>query len=396
MITLKSFEKGVRWRPFLSTRGKTYPDFLSRDAQHGFKRLAHRGDYGTLFIPGDLPVALPPFSALPLPEMNSPIALWPEIGLLTDEELKLFIKGVAGALRAVKPRIVMKWENRTDVVTVAIAMATRLIEELNWYAASFGDGVRVYVGDCDRNSLRIVVETSTDVLPLVYMREKRTFEEKSKRISGLFDEAVRLLGTFCLTWMDLRSEAMEFYEWNILPELDTPGYYDDEQIKQEQEYYEALKSSYQNTRFSLERKGVEKRLERFRRKVLKFKPENEVEEKCRVWFMAVVELLKDDMATAVREIYENGFQDDCLDPKYMFPILYDVENDAVTDFYERTVNESLQSGASVGVICDWEISLKKSDPGIEVRISNLKHVIRVLARLCRVFGFFYDGNGGLC
>ncbi|MCR4287467.1 MAG: hypothetical protein NUW09_05600, partial [Deltaproteobacteria bacterium] len=197
-------------------------------------------------------------------------------------------------------------------------------------------------------------------------------------------------------WADIRSEAMEFYEWNILPELETPGYYDEEQIKQEQEYYEALKSSYQNTRFFFPRKGMEKRPERFRRKVLKFKPENEVEEKCRVWFMDVVELLKDDMATAVREIYENGFQDDCLDPKYMFPILYDVENDAVTDFYERTVNESLQSGASIGVICDWEIPLKKSDPGIDVRISNLKHVIRVLARLCRVFGFFYDGNGGLC
>lgn len=396
MITLKSFEKGVKWRPFLSTRGKTYPDFLSRDAQYGFKRLAHRGDYGTLFIPGDLPVALPPFSALPLPEMNSPIALWPEVGLLTDEELKLFIKGVARALLVVKPGIEMEWENHTDVVTVAIDMATRLIEELNWYAASFGDGVRVYVGGCDGSSLRIVVETSTDVLPLVYTREKRTLEERSKRISGLFDEAVRLLGTFCLTWMDIRCEALEFYEWNILPELETPGYYDEEQIKQEKEYYEALKSSYQNTGTFFQRKGMGKRLERFRRKVLKFKPESEVEEKCRVWFMTVIELLKDDMATAVREIYENGFQDDCLDPKYMFPILYDVDNDAVTDFYERTVNESLQSGASIGVICDWEISLKKSDPGIEVRISNLKHLLRVLARLCRVFGFFYDRKGGLC
>lgn len=390
MITLNSFKKGVRWRPFLSTRGKTYPDFMSREAQQGFKRLSHRGDDGTLFIPGDLPVALPPFSAFSLPEMNAPIALWPEVGLLSDEELKLFIKGVAKALLSFNPGIAMRWENHTDVVTVAIAMTTRLMEELNWYASSFGDGVRVYVGDCDGSSLRVIVETSTDVLPLVYMREKRTLEEKAERISGLFDEAVRLLGTFCLTWSDLRSEAMEFYEWNILPELETPGYYDEEQIKQEQEYYEALKSCYQNTRSFFQRKGMEKRLERFKRKVLKFKPESEVEEKCRKWFMTVIELLEDDMATAVREIYENGFQDDCLDPKYMFPILYDIENDAVTDFYERTVNDSLQSGASVGVICDWEVPLKKIDSGMEDRISNLKHLIRVLARLCRVFGFLAD------
>lgn len=390
MITLNSFKKGVRWRPFLSTRGKTYPDFMSREAQQGFKRLAHRGDDGTLFIPGDLPVALPPFSALSLPEMNAPIALWPEVGLLSDEELKLFIKGVARALLAVKPTIAMRWENHTDVVTVAIAMTTRLMDELNRYAASFGDGVRVYVGGCDGSSLRVIVETNTDVLPLVYVREKRALEEKAERISGLFDEAVRLLGAFCLTWMDIRSEAMEFYEWNILPELETPGYYDEEQIKQEKEYYEALKSCYQNTGSFFPRKGMKKRLERFRRKVLKFKPESEVEEKCRKWFMTFIELFEDDMATAVREIYENGFQDDCLDPKYMFPILYDIENDVATDFYERTVNDSLQSGASVGVVCDWEVPLKKIGPGMEVRISNLKHVIRVLARLCRVFGFSAD------
>lgn len=390
MITLNSFEKGVKWLPFLSTRGKTYPVFMSREAQQGFKRLAHREDNGTLFIPGDLPVALPPFSALAFPEMNAPVALWPEVGLLTDEELKLFIKGVAKAILAVKPGIDMRWENRTDVVTVAIGIMTRLMDELNRYAASFGDGVRVYVGGCDGSSLRVIVETNTDVLPLVYKREKRTLEEKSKRISGLFDEAVRLLGIFCLTWSDLRNEAMEFYEWNILPELETPGYYDDEQIKQEQEYYEALKSCYRNTRFFLPRKGMEKRLERFRRKVLKFKPEGEVEEKCRKWFMTVIELLEDDMATAIREVYENGFQDDCLDPKYMFPVLYDIENDIVTDFYERTVNDSLQSGASVGVVCDWEVPLKKTDTGMEVRIPSLKHVIRVLARLCRVFGFSAD------
>ncbi|MBI5642650.1 MAG: hypothetical protein HY954_04150 [Deltaproteobacteria bacterium] len=390
MITLNSFEKGVKWRPFLSTRGKTYPAFTSREAQQGFKRLTHRVDNGTLFIPVDLPVALPPFSALALPELNAPVALWPQVGLLADEELKLFIKGVAKAILALKPGIEMRWENRTDVVTVAIAMTTRLMEELNDYGSTFGEGIRVYVGGCDGSSLRMVVETNTDILPLVYMREKKTLEEKAERISGLFDEAVRLLGTFCLTWMDIRSEAMEFYEWNILPELETPGYYDDEQIKQEREYYEALKSCYQNTRFFLSRKGMEKRLERFRRKVLKFEPESEVEEKCRKWFMTVIELLEDDMATAIREIYENGFQDDCLDPKYMFPILYDVENDAVTDFYERTVNESLQSGASIGVVCDLEIPLKKTDTGMEVRISNLKHVLRVLARLCRVFGFSAD------
>jgi len=393
MFTLNSFQRGVRWRPFLSTRGETYPGFFDRKVQQGFERLARRNNGGKFFIPVNLPVTLPPFTALALPEMNVPASFWPEVGFFSDEELKFLIKGLARTILKVNPDISMKWKDCTDVIRVVLDMTKCLADELNGYSSAYGNGVRVSITSCNDGTLGLTFETTvSDILSFVYLAQKKELDSGAKLISCMFDEAVKLLGTICCTWRDIRDVAEDFYENCILPEMEVPGNYDEEDIKRYRESYAAIKA-YPAVRFFSSRMDVKKRLKMFKRDVSRFKSKNGFEKGYCDWFRTVIEFLEDDPIAAIRNIHD-VCEEESLRPELMFSILYDFDDrDAVTKYYCEEIDNIMQSGSGSDIVCHLKIPLK---PGaqMECQVSELKHTLRALARLCRVFGFFNTKGKG--
>lgn len=387
MFTLNSFHMGARWRPLLSTRGETYPGFSDRKVQQGFERLARPSSGGKFLIPVNLPVTLPPFTALAIPELNAPASFWPEVGFFSDEELKFFIKGLARTILQVNPGISMNWEDRACVTRLVLDMTKCLADELNGYSSAYGNGVLVSITGCNDGSLGLTFETTvSDILSFVYLAQKRELDSGGKLISCMFDEAVKLLGTICYTWRDIRDAAEDFYENCILPELEVPGNYDEEDIKRYRESYAAIKA-YSAVRFFSSRLEVKKRLKTFKKDVSRFEPKNGFEKGYCDWFKTVIEFLEDDPVAAIRNIHD-VCEDESLRPELMFSILYDFDDrDAVTKYYCEEIDNIMQSGSGSDIVCHWEIPLK-SGAQMERQVSELKHTLRTLARLCRMFGFF--------
>lgn len=241
-----------------------------------------------------------------------------------------------------------KWVKGTDVVEIAHSITTGIDNALQVMAGASGEVYIQFRKGCDYTGSNEAIANGHDIInigvrfvhdgpcPIFYKEVVKAVEAVSHPLSLIVKDALRLLGYYCYSSDDVRTDAVEWFKM-MEEDLD-----DKDMIVEYRKNCKAIKKDGKRGFFQFTDTVNAKLLIKVKKKIENFSPESSDEIQVLCWLNDLVELVSHrHHLTSLNE----DSMDECMHYGMMYPVFYSFAEQEILDYYDERMNGDYSSGA---------------------------------------------------